>query len=55
MAALHLFRPRKTKCLAPDPQFIGAERVKIPTEHGKKRLEVVDTPIWRSGFFILLY
>lgn len=55
MAALHLFRPCKTKYLTPDPQFTGAERVKIPTEHGKKRLEVVDTPVWRGGFFILLY
>jgi hypothetical protein len=54
-AALHLFRPHKTTYPAPSPQLIGAERVKTLTEHGKKGLEGVAAPVWRSGFFIFLY
>lgn len=54
-AALHLIRPYKIRYPDPCLQITGAERVKIPAEHGKKRLENVGTPFRRGRVFILFY
>ena len=51
----HLFKPHKNKPAFSGLQITGAERVKIPTEHGKKRLEDVAQPFRHGGIFIFLY
>ena len=42
----------KTKGLLVGSPKYCAERVKFRTEHGKKRLENVDTPVWSGRLFV---